>query len=117
VLLGAQPVLGYLHHRQYLRTRRRAPVSHAHIWWGRLLMVLGVINGGLGLQLAGERGDLVTAYSVVSGFLLVAYAGAKFCDHFRHEQHVAFFRRARPNQQPCDAHTSDGNTSSAHTYA
>ncbi|KAK0618260.1 hypothetical protein B0T17DRAFT_592096 [Bombardia bombarda] len=72
-LMVVQPALGYLHHRQYLATHGRGVVSHIHIWWGRILMTLGVVNGGLGLQLSNERTGLVIAYSVVAGVIFLAY--------------------------------------------
>jgi len=36
-------------------------------------MVLGIINGGLGLQLAAEVRSLVIAYSVIAAVIFVAY--------------------------------------------
>jgi hypothetical protein len=72
-LLAIQPALGYLHHRHYLKTHGRGVISYAHIWWGRILMILGVINGGSGLQLSRERDSLIIAYSVVAGVIFLAY--------------------------------------------
>ncbi|KAK3309958.1 uncharacterized protein B0T15DRAFT_19471 [Chaetomium strumarium] len=82
-LLGIQPALGYLHHRHYLKTQGRGVISYVHIWWGRILIALGVINGGMGLRLVGERGGLVIAYGVIAGVLFLAYAGAKIFRLFR----------------------------------
>lgn len=76
-LFGIQPALGYFHHRQYLKTHGRGAVSYVHIWFGRILMLLGVINGGLGLQLSQERNSLVIAYSVVAGVIFACYLFAK----------------------------------------
>ncbi|KAK4178656.1 hypothetical protein QBC36DRAFT_99559 [Triangularia setosa] len=76
-LFGIQPALGYIHHRQYVQTQSRGPVSYVHIWFGRILMLLGIINGGLGLQLAQERNELVIAYSVVAGVIFLCYVLAK----------------------------------------
>ncbi|KAF3041333.1 hypothetical protein E8E12_006600 [Didymella heteroderae] len=53
-LLLVQPLAGWLHHRQFLRTGQRSAVSHGHIWIGRVAIILGMINGGLGLQLGGS---------------------------------------------------------------
>ncbi|KAI0598252.1 hypothetical protein F4775DRAFT_592515 [Biscogniauxia sp. FL1348] len=78
-LFGVQPALGYLHHMQYVRSGSRGIVSHAHVWYGRALMVLGIVNGGLGLLLAGTGRSLVIAYSVVAAVVFAAYlAGAAF---------------------------------------
>ncbi|KAF4124018.1 integral membrane protein [Geosmithia morbida] len=77
-LLGLQPAFGWLHHRHFLKNRRRGLVSHVHIWYGRALVLVGMVNGGLGLQMAHEEpgGGLVVAYSVVAGVMAAAYLGA-----------------------------------------
>lgn len=46
-------------------------------------MALGVINGGLGLQLAREENGLVIAYGVVAGVVYLAYIGYKTGLFFR----------------------------------
>jgi hypothetical protein len=84
-----QPLSGYLHHMHYMKHQRRGPVSYAHIAFGRSLMLLGVINGGLGLQLAGAGMKLVTAYAVVSAIMGVAYAGIKGITSFRKRKAAA----------------------------
>lgn len=82
-LLALQPVLGLLHHRHYLKTQARGLVSYVHIWYGRVLIVLGVINGGLGLQLARESDGYIIAYGTVSGVVFFCYIGFKLCMFFR----------------------------------
>ncbi|UPX20115.1 uncharacterized protein EKO05_0010359 [Ascochyta rabiei] len=72
-LMVFQPLGGWLHHRQFLRTGQRSVVSHGHIWTGRIAIVLGMINGGLGLELGGVETRYVVAYSVVAGVMGVAY--------------------------------------------
>lgn len=72
-LLGLQPFLGWLQHRHYLRHQRRGIFGHVHIWYGRALMILGIINGGLGLKLAGGPRSFVIAYSVVAGIVGLLY--------------------------------------------
>lgn len=89
-LLAIQPALGLLHHRHYLKTQGRGVVSYAHIWWGRIMMILGVINGGAGLQLSRERSSLIIAYSVV--------AGVTFLSYFLFKGWVVFFRNNKTDQ-------------------
>jgi len=75
IILCAQPLGGFLHHRFFKKYGRRSTVSYAHIGIGRIAIILGMVNGGLGLQLAGERGSSVIAYAVVAavmGFLYIA---------------------------------------------
>ncbi|PBP23598.1 integral membrane protein [Diplocarpon rosae] len=73
VLFLIQPIFGIIHHIQYKRNLARASVSHVHIWYGRILMLLAVVNGGLGLQLAANSHNGEIAYGVVAGVVGVAY--------------------------------------------
>lgn len=79
VLLGVlafQPLGGLLHHRAYKAKPGRTAVSHAHIWLGRAAVLLGIINGGLGIQLAGDVGRGYTiAYGIVAGVMGTAFLG------------------------------------------
>ncbi|KJZ76667.1 hypothetical protein HIM_04003 [Hirsutella minnesotensis 3608] len=72
-LLGLQPFFGWLHHKHYVRHQTRGKMSTIHVWYGRLLMMLGIINGGLGLKLSGSSQAFVTAYSVVAGGVSLMY--------------------------------------------
>ncbi|KAI1855488.1 hypothetical protein JX266_000353 [Neoarthrinium moseri] len=82
-LMVLQPALGWVHHTHFVKHQKRSVVSYAHIAYGRSLMLLGVINGGLGLQLAGAPGRLVVAYAVVSAVIGVLYAAIKLTTSFR----------------------------------
>ena len=75
-LLSLQPLFGWMHHRYYVKNHGRGIISHIHIWYGRALMILGIVNGGLGLQLAGTATGYVIAYSVVAGVMFLGYLGA-----------------------------------------
>jgi len=73
VLLLFQPFLGYIHHRRYLSTQRPTVWTHVHVWFGRVLILVGIINGGLGLKLASDtpaysRAGTI-AYSVLAGVM------------------------------------------------
>lgn len=85
-LLAIQPALGYAHHRHFLKQQRRGLASHAHIWYGRALMLLGVVNGGLGLQLAHAGNSLIVAYSVVTGVMFLLYAICRTLASIRKKQ-------------------------------
>ncbi|KAH7151138.1 hypothetical protein DER46DRAFT_689903, partial [Fusarium sp. MPI-SDFR-AT-0072] len=77
VLMAIQPILGWLHHRNFAKYQRRTGISHAHIWYGRALMILGIVNGGLGLQLAGASMKLIIGYGIVGLVTFLMYtAGA-----------------------------------------
>jgi hypothetical protein len=76
-LMVIQPIWGGLHHRNFAKHQRRTGISHAHIWHGRALMILGIVNGGLGIQLAGASKKLIISYGVVGLVTSLMYtAGA-----------------------------------------
>jgi hypothetical protein len=83
-LFTLQPILGMLHHRQFLATGLRGVYSFVHRYLGRIALVLGVVNGGLGLRLARAPERFVIAYGAVAGFMLVVYFGYKLCVYFGH---------------------------------
>ncbi|KAF2024326.1 hypothetical protein EK21DRAFT_104741 [Setomelanomma holmii] len=78
VLLFFQPILGFVHHVKFRKHKRRTVWSHGHIWLGRIVITLGIINGGLGLLLASNaptftafrptQGQII-AYGVVAGIM------------------------------------------------
>ena len=75
IVLLIQPVLGLVHHFQFKKHGTRTVWSYGHLWLGRLLITLGIINGGLGLLLARQSGygrpttGQVIAYSVIAGVM------------------------------------------------
>ncbi|KAG6001457.1 hypothetical protein E4U21_004313 [Claviceps maximensis] len=76
ILMSFQPVLGWLHHKHFVTHRQRGPISHTHIWYGRALIILGMVNGGLGLQAAPNAGGLFVAYCVVASVISALYVAS-----------------------------------------
>jgi hypothetical protein len=74
VLVTLQPLMGVWHHNNFRLTGVRTWRSHLHIWFGRILILMGVINGGLGLRLAAnaKRAELVS-YIVLVVVSVVVY--------------------------------------------
>ncbi|SPN96842.1 related to cellobiose dehydrogenase [Cephalotrichum gorgonifer] len=68
-----QPILGSLHHHYFKKNGTRSPVSYAHIWYGRVLMLLGIVNGGVGLRAAGSPQTFTIVYAVIAAMSGVAY--------------------------------------------
>lgn len=68
-----QPITGLIHHLLYKKSGRANAVTYPHIWWGRAVITLGIINGGLGLQLSGNTTRGEVAYGVVAGFMWVLW--------------------------------------------
>src|SRR5579859_7126526 len=74
-LIVMQALLGYYHHHRFIRDKpsHRRWFTHAHLWLGRLVIVLGLANGGFGLL----RAYVATKYAIiwwgVCGALAVIY--------------------------------------------
>ncbi|KAI1170843.1 hypothetical protein F4777DRAFT_594564 [Nemania sp. FL0916] len=83
IALFSQPVWGWLHHRRFKRLQRRTWVSHVHLWLGRFGITLGIINGGLGLALAGTKGTPVIVYSVVSAVMWLLWLLSMLVGEYR----------------------------------
>ncbi|PKS13191.1 hypothetical protein jhhlp_000536 [Lomentospora prolificans] len=77
-----QPIFGSIHHRKFKSNQTHTIWTHIHVWYGRVLILLGIINGGLGLQLArsspaySKPGLIV--YSVLAGLVGLALLGLFF---------------------------------------
>lgn len=71
-----QPFLGIIHHFLYRRDGQGTLFGLAHCWYGRAIIILAVVNGGLGLELAGNSRGGEIAYGVVAGVALLVYLGA-----------------------------------------
>ena len=66
ILLLIQPVLGVWHHRNFRIFKRRTLSSHLHLWDGRIIIILGIVNGGLGLHIAHAEDTAKLAYTIVA---------------------------------------------------
>lgn len=117
-LLLLQPLLGLMHHHMYLATGIRTYVVDLHRWYGRVLLILGVINGGLGLRLssilpergAGDHGFFTSVWLVIYAFIVTAmillYLGVDLVRFVRksrgqrrnHERVAALEAGSRPPQ-------------------
>lgn len=82
VLLFFQPFLGLIHHFQFKKYNRRTIWSYGHLWLGRVVITLGIINGGLGMLLATETGFFapskgqIAAYGVIAGIMWLLWVVA-----------------------------------------
>ncbi|KAI3332886.1 hypothetical protein F4824DRAFT_474025 [Ustulina deusta] len=82
VFVIAQLALGYLHHRIYKKTQQPTKMAPIHVWLGRLVILLGIVNGFTGFPLALSPGYDFALLGVVSFvlpvFLLILGAGKLF---------------------------------------
>ncbi|KAM0539790.1 hypothetical protein ACHAO7_011831 [Fusarium culmorum] len=69
-IASEREVLGWTHHRNYVKYQRPTFISYGHLWYGRALMVVGIINGGIGLQLSSAPMGLIIAYAVIGVVVL-----------------------------------------------
>jgi hypothetical protein len=77
VMLLLQPIFGSIHHFLFRKLGRKTFASYLHVWWGRIIFILALTNGVLGLKLAnsmfGSQKPAIIAYSVVAGIIGVLY--------------------------------------------
>lgn len=78
-LILFQPATGVLQHRHYHKTGGKGVFAYLHRWAGRTLIVLGIVNAGLGFHFAKKNGTpaptgAVIAMSVVAGVVGLVYA-------------------------------------------
>jgi hypothetical protein len=52
LVMLAMPYFGHMHHKMFVQYKHRTSWSYAHIWTGRVAITLGIVNGGLGLNVA-----------------------------------------------------------------
>jgi hypothetical protein len=74
-----QPFMGLLQHRHFRKTGGKSAFAYLHRWFGRAMIVLGIVNGGLGFRMTREANPgaapraVIIAYSVVAGVVGVGY--------------------------------------------
>ncbi|KAF2205626.1 CBD9-like protein [Delitschia confertaspora ATCC 74209] len=103
IALFFQPILGQLHHLGFKRYGHRTLWSHLHLWLGRSVITLGIINGGLGFKLAKfvaggrtySRSGMI-AYSVVAAFMWIAYVAASVLGERRKKKAGVAVRKDEP---------------------
>ena len=73
LLVLLQPALGILQHLYFKKTQKKSVFAYVHRWSGRVLILLGWINSGLGFQLTGLQ--FVRTYSLVRNFVIMGVLG------------------------------------------
>jgi len=73
MIILLQPALGLLQHRYFKKTGRKSVYGYTHRWVGRVAIILGWINSGLGFKLVGM--DLVSTSSLVREYVLLGVLG------------------------------------------
>lgn len=70
-----QPIFGWMHHLGYAKTGARTWWTHAHVWFGRAILILAIVNGGVGIQYANNAVPAEKGYGVVAGLVGLTYIG------------------------------------------
>jgi uncharacterized membrane protein (DUF485 family) len=86
-ILVFQPIMGILQHRYFKKTGGKSIFAYLHRWIGRGAIILGMINNGLGFQLA-ESNVIVPTRSyvrnyVILGVLVTVWFSLVVYDEFR----------------------------------
>jgi hypothetical protein len=70
-----QPIMGLLQHLHYRKHSTKSLFAYTHRWLGRALVILGIINGGLGFKFVGKAAPTggIIAYGVIAGCMGVGY--------------------------------------------
>lgn len=71
--LSIQPLSGMLHHVLYKSHGSPNQATYPHIWFGRAIVTLGVVNGGLGMKLAGTATGKKVAYAVGASIMYLTW--------------------------------------------
>lgn len=74
IVVLIQPAMGLMQHLRYRRTGERGVFGVIHRWTGRLVILLGVINGGCGLKLArSTSGWHIVVYPLIAAVMALFY--------------------------------------------
>jgi len=73
-----QGPLGYIHHVAYKKYQRRTFTSHLHLWIGRLVIPLGMVNCALGLKFSSQSALKIIVYCIIAAIIFVVYIGVVF---------------------------------------
>ncbi|KAL8691385.1 MAG: hypothetical protein Q9218_003379 [Villophora microphyllina] len=74
-LFAIQPILALIQHAIWKKEKRRTWWAVAHVWLGRVVLTLGMINGGLGLMLSDNTTKGEIGYGVVAAVVWLTWAG------------------------------------------
>lgn len=74
MIILVQPAMGILQHMHFRKTGRKSIFGYIHRWNGRVAIILGMINQGLGFQLTGI-GLVVEPHSLIRNFTILGVLG------------------------------------------
>ena len=84
-----------MHHAMYVKTKKPTPMGRVHMFLGPAVVILGIINGGVGFNFAGNR-HLTTPYAIVVGIIAIIMLSLIGC--------LIYCRRKRKYKPETDAY-------------
>lgn len=111
VVLCLQPIFGVVHHMLFKKQGRRTVWSYLHLYQGRIAILLGMINGGLGIQLAGDASTGArAAYAIITLIMAVLYiACIVIGERRRSRDGPPALEKSQKAHQLRDLHSSEGD--------
>lgn len=91
--------------------------SYEHIGIGRIAIILGMINGGLGLQLAGIASSYMIAYGVCAGVMGLLYIASIVYGEMKRKRNVPPAYEDSQRMQSRELRSHDGSPSGQEYYA
>ena len=70
-----QPLIGLWHHKLQKADKGNKFLHQGHVWLGRILIILGLVNGGTGLDLAANSPGGEKVYGALAGIVGILYIG------------------------------------------
>ncbi|KAL8775921.1 MAG: hypothetical protein Q9194_003501 [Teloschistes cf. exilis] len=78
-----QPVWALVQHYYWRKEKKRTVWGIVHVWLGRVVLTLGMINGGLGLMLSDNTTKGEIGYGVVAAVMWLSWAGVAVWSEFK----------------------------------
>lgn len=102
LLIGVQPVLGILQHLYFRKAERRGVFGWIHLLLGRVILVLGLVNGARGFKLAHD--NKTAPYFAVLGVICALYVGVLLWDWLAPRYKA---RKAKQNHNSDESHSHE----------
>jgi hypothetical protein len=96
--------LGWYHHKRYVADKptHRRWFTHVHLWFGRLLLFLALINMGLGMQLYGDAAGAQAGWYLITILIVSVYAFFYWHNFYRNKKHINDSFDPTPFEDPTD---------------
>lgn len=107
IFILVQFSLGFLHHRQFRQTQLPTRFGKIHLWFGRFIILLGIMNGFFGFTFAlNRRYGLILAGLVIAMCfaILITIVGRRWLGWHRRNTRIRSGHGSPHNRPPVDEH-------------